>query len=291
MRFLYTADLHGTIDAFRQLFELAASSGAEAAVIGGDLLPPGIRISEAISHQRAFIEHKLRPLLISFKARYPHIAIYLLAGNDDWAGATALLNGLERDGLAYPLHNRVFMLRSDLALAGYACVPLTPYSIKDYERLDSGPPPMYSFAMAYTSADGQAAKTSFGAMQRLPTIADELEQLARRSPPAHTIYVCHAPPHNTALDAVRGKHAGSRAIREFIETYQPALTLHGHVHEAPETSKCYAEQIGRTWSVNPGHDRQRFGAVYVDTADIPGSMWHTIYGRLRDRTREVGAKH
>jgi uncharacterized protein len=289
MRLVYTADLHGNIAAFRHLFNFAASTGAEAAIVGGDLFPPGIRVAEGIARQRAFIEQELRPLLEQFRRDYPHVMVYLLAGNDDWAGATLLLDQLETEGLARPLHNRVYFVRSDLALAGYACVPLTPYSIKDYERLEDKNPPLYSFAMAYTSAGGMVTKTSFGAMLSMPTISAELEQLARRSAPSRTIYVCHAPPHNTALDAVRGRHAGSKAIREFIETYQPPLTLHGHIHEAPQTSHCYAEQLGRTWAVNPGHDRQQFGAIYLDTADIANTMQHTIYGPLvGSSVREVG---
>jgi Icc-related predicted phosphoesterase len=182
----------------------------------------------------------------------------------------------------------VYVVRSDLALAGYACVPLTPFSIKDYERLEDQNPPLYSFAMAYTSVGGMAVKTTFSAMMRMPTMTAELEALARRTSPSRTIYVCHAPPYGTALDTVRGRHAGSKAIRQFIETYQPPLTLHGHIHEAPQTSHRYAEQIGRTWAVNPGHDRQQFGAIYLDTADIVHTMQHTIYGPLATSVREVG---
>jgi Icc-related predicted phosphoesterase len=40
---------------------------------------------------------------------------------------------------------------------------------------------------------------------------------------------------------------GSKAVRKAIETYQPLLGLHGHVHEA----KGFAN-IGRTLCLNPG---------------------------------------
>jgi hypothetical protein len=45
---------------------------------------------------------------------------------------------------------------------------------------------------------------------------------------------------------------GSRSIRVFIETCQPLLTLHGHIHESPEISGHYFDRIGNTLSVNPG---------------------------------------
>jgi len=37
---------------------------------------------------------------------------------------------------------------------------------------------------------------------------------------------------NTALDITgNDMHVGSFAVRQFIEKYQPHLTLHGHIHE------------------------------------------------------------
>lgn len=43
--------------------------------------------------------------------------------------------------------------------------------------------------------------------------------------------------------------AGSRSVRQAIETHQPALGLHGHIHESPGAVK-----IGRTLCVNPGSE-------------------------------------
>ena len=43
--------------------------------------------------------------------------------------------------------------------------------------------------------------------------------------------------------------AGSLAVREAIEKYQPLLSLHGHIHEARNVTR-----IGRTTAVNPGSE-------------------------------------
>ena len=43
--------------------------------------------------------------------------------------------------------------------------------------------------------------------------------------------------------------AGSKAVRRAIETHQPLLSLHGHIHESGGVVK-----IGRTTSVNPGSE-------------------------------------
>ena len=43
--------------------------------------------------------------------------------------------------------------------------------------------------------------------------------------------------------------AGSKSVRRAIETYQPMLGLHGHIHESQGVAK-----IGRTTCVNPGSE-------------------------------------
>jgi len=43
--------------------------------------------------------------------------------------------------------------------------------------------------------------------------------------------------------------AGSKSVRKAIETYQPMLGLHGHIHESQAVAK-----IGRTTCVNPGSE-------------------------------------
>jgi Icc-related predicted phosphoesterase len=169
---------------------------------------------------------------------------------------------------------------AELWLAGFACVPLTPFSIKDYERRDAGPLPPFSFAMAYTSWDGEIQPTDAATIAARPSIAEALATLAQRSDPRRTIYVCHTPPFNTPLDAMpRGRHVGSKALRAFIEQHAPPLTLHGHIHESPEISGRYAVQLGATWSINPGHNPTRFQAVALDTDDLAGTITHTAFGR------------
>ncbi|MBC8163652.1 MAG: metallophosphoesterase [Roseiflexaceae bacterium] len=285
MRLVYTADLHGNLQSYMQLLALAGQVGARAAVVGGDLFPHAIRSAQAAELQRRFLHEQLRPLLFTIRAAHPDLAVFLLPGNDDWALAAEDVAILQREQLAYALHERVYDLMAlglsaaPLWLAGYACVPLTPFSIKDYERRDDGPLPPYSFELAYTSWSGQVEKTSAQAIAALPSIAEALALLAAQSAPAQTVYVCHTPPHDTPLDAMpRGRHPGSRALRTFIETHQPLLTLHGHIHEAPQISGQYAMRLGNTWSANPGHDPHYFSAITLDTNDIGTTIEHTVFG-------------
>lgn len=65
-------------------------------------------------------------------------------------------------------------------------------------------------------------------------IAERLAPFADLHP---LVLVCHAPPFDTALDEVRpGLHAGSTAVRDFIERSQPAHFFCGHIHEAEGVS-------------------------------------------------------
>lgn len=78
------------------------------------------------------------------------------------------------------------------------------------------------------------------------TIAANLEAFAALRPLA---LICHCPPLNTPLDeAAPERHFGSSAMREFIDTHQPAWFLCGHVHEAAGR----VVMLGQTHGVNVG---------------------------------------
>jgi Icc-related predicted phosphoesterase len=77
-------------------------------------------------------------------------------------------------------------------------------------------------------------------------LASRLSKFAELKP---LVLICHAPPLDTTLDQVHeGLHAGSRAVREFIEKRQPLDFFCGHIHEA----EGVAERIGETRGRNVG---------------------------------------
>lgn len=79
---------------------------------------------------------------------------------------------------------------------------------------------------------------------------EEIEsKLAKFAGPGSMVLVCHAPPLQTALDRVHeGLHAGSSAVREFIEKRQPEYFFCGHIHEAEGVEIT----IGKTRARNLG---------------------------------------
>ena len=63
------------------------------------------------------------------------------------------------------------------------------------------------------------------------------------------IAICHAPPFGTSLDRITNlKHAGSRAMREFIRREQPRYFFCGHIHEAAGAQ----DRLGETIAMNVG---------------------------------------
>jgi Icc-related predicted phosphoesterase len=63
------------------------------------------------------------------------------------------------------------------------------------------------------------------------------------------IAVCHVPPYGTALDRITNlKHAGSRAVREFLKREEPRYFFCGHIHEAAGAS----DKLGPTSAMNVG---------------------------------------
>lgn len=79
-----------------------------------------------------------------------------------------------------------------------------------------------------------------------PELARRLDQFAGLKP---LVLICHCPPRDTALDRVRpGLHAGSTAIRRFLEEHQPEYFFCGHIHEAEGVSV----ELGKTRCVNAG---------------------------------------
>jgi Icc-related predicted phosphoesterase len=63
------------------------------------------------------------------------------------------------------------------------------------------------------------------------------------------ISICHVPPQGTMLDRITNlKHAGSRAVRAFLQREQPRFFFCGHIHEAAGAQ----EKLGETSAMNVG---------------------------------------
>jgi Icc-related predicted phosphoesterase len=118
-----------------------------------------------------------------------------------------------------------------------------------------------------------------GLREKIQPMIDQLTN------PERAVFNIHVPPHKTNLDQcpeldeeLRPVHhggnpvmasAGSTAVRQLIETYQPALGLHGHIHEGRGVAR-----LGRTVCVNPGSN--------YSEGVLNGSLIRVKDGEIRD---------
>ncbi len=235
--------------------------------MGGDILP----------HRAAadFLEHvfiaRFEALKVLLGTRYPEV--FLIFGNDDPRCFEELLQEYEAAGLWFYMHNRKRSL-SGHTVYGYACVPPTPFQLKDWERYDVSrhvDPGCVSPEQGHRTVPVDPSTIKWG------TIQQDLAELAGDDGLESAIFVTHAPPYDTDLDraALDGRtvdhvpldvHVGSIAVRRFIEDRQPLLTLHGHVHESATLTGKWKIELGRTVCLNAAHDGPELAVVHFNTA-------------------------
>ena len=272
----YTSDLHGQGALYEQLVAIVAAQRPRAVLIGGDLGPHAAG-AEGLAHQRLFLEGFLVEFARRLREAAPGSQLLLMMGNDDWAANHDCLERHE-GSLWHVLHDRVVHV-DDTPVAGLSWVPITPFSIKDWERWDDGAPESPARLDGWVSHPGGLRPHRFDSERREPTIASALSALAMRTRPRETVFVLHSPPNGTRCDMIGARtHVGSRAIRAFVERHQPPLVLAGHIHESPRVSLSYRDTIGDTVAVNPGQfGTQRLCGVWVDPRRPAATLRHTVY--------------
>lgn len=273
----FTSDLHGQGALYEQVLAFAAARRPGAVLIGGDLCPHASG-SEGLHQQRVFLQGFMVEFARRLREASGETALVLLMGNDDWAANTDCLEA--QDGaLWHYAHDRALTVHG-VRLAGLSWVPITPFSIKDWERWDDGAEETPARLEGWVSRELTVVKHRFDPAHREPTIAAALDGLGAITPVASTLFVLHSPPRGTACDMIgAGQHVGSRAIRAFIERHQPPLILSGHIHESPRVSDAYRDNVGDTLVVNPGQfGTSRLCGVWFDPQRAAETLRHTIYG-------------
>ena len=283
VRIVYAADLHGNLNLYRAAGEAAERWSADAVVFGGDLCPGATPFVRTPQVQADFLLDQVSPMIRVWKRMRHSMRVLAIPGNDDFLTVLTALGVLEQEGLVENLHRKAARL-GPYIMVGLACVPPTPFSIKDFERRDvstAGRPHLQAFRGVVAADRGvQEVKDFQQYLDSHPTIEDELAVLDGQvsGEAERVIVVTHCPPADTRCDVLYdGRHAGSRAIRQWIERSQPMLALHGHIHESPEMSGSFADRVGKTITVNPGSDTERPHLVVIDLERLDG-MTHSVFG-------------
>jgi len=293
-RLFYAGDVHGSRVCWKKFVNAAAHYPADALVMGGDLtgkaLVPIVREGDGsysarvIGEQRVVrtaVELDQLQQAISTNGMYPLIVdpdeaqrLSEDAGRLDEAFERALLDELRlwvefADERLASSGTRAYVIPGnddpwsiDEVLAGGTSVVAC-----DERVVEVGPHEMVSFGSSNrTPWETPRELDEDEIYTRLKRLTDHLEN------PERAIFNIHVPPWESGLDTAfevdeelryvtKGGRphevpTGSRAVRQVIEETQPALSLHGHIHESKGVTK-----IGRTVAINPGSD---YGSGHLD---------------------------
>jgi len=299
----YGSDIHGSDLLWRKFLGAAKFYGADAAVMGGDLVGKAIvpiersddgRFrAEFLGDERVVSEgQELEELeaAIRFNGYYPWIAsvqeIAQRAGDptsqeelfgevvrDDirrWAGLAernASTNG--SPSLFVIAGNDDPWYVDEILAASRGLVFCDDMIVR------IGPHEMISSSYANPTPWNSPRELNEDALyDRLKKLAGQLEE------PGRAIFNLHVPPYDSRLDTAPDlkpdltprmsggqpvmKPVGSRAVRQLIEEFQPLLALHGHIHESKGETR-----IGRTLAINSGseYNTGRLHGVVVTLGD------------------------
>lgn len=272
----FVSDLHGKIDRFKKLFNIIETERPEIVFLGGDILPgfqpSGLMTEDFIND---YLLKQLSDLRDKLEESYPRI--FTILGNDDGRYSEETLIRASDEGLLEYSHNRRKQF-GRWTIYGYSYVPPTPFRLKDWERYDVS---RYTDPGCVSPEDGAHSFPISPDEVRYSNIKKDLDKLTAEENLRDTIFLFHAPPYSSYLDraALDGQmvdhvpldlHVGSIAIQRFIETRQPHLTLHGHIHESARITGSWRDRIGRTVMISAAHDGPELALVRFYLED-PGS--------------------
>ncbi|MEK6643362.1 MAG: metallophosphoesterase [Planctomycetota bacterium] len=282
MKLLYTSDLHGSEPHYARLIALAGRVKPDVVILGGDLLPDDLSTqpSKMGVGQPQWVRKEFRKSIVALRDASGAKHVLVIFGNHDWASSVTAMKELATEGLLTVLDLKSSIAVSGLNFLGYSCTPPTPFYVKDFERLDmpGDIPPLLGGARWDPRFSRPGTHGAAHIYSTYPSLADELASL--KPPPAPWVFVAHAPPFDSGLDKMYSQQcAGSKAIRTAIETHQPMLSLHGHIHDSPKVTGQYQSKIGKTIAANPGQSGALLHHLIIDVDVSTGAVRGMEYGQ------------
>ncbi len=259
----FVSDLHGNESRYEKLFSQVELKKPRAVFLGGDLLP------SSVLHQKGgkgaagdflndFFLRGFRTLKDNLGKEYPEV--FIILGNDDPRLAEPFFQLHDHNNLWHYMHGLSYEMNG-IIVFGYSYVPPTPFLLKDWERYDVS---RYADPGCIHPTEGFRTVAAEGDID-FQSIKKDLDALGSGKDLSKHVFLFHSPPYLTQLDraALDGVmidhvpadvHVGSMAIKEFIETKQPLLTLHGHIHESSRLTGSWKQRIGKTWALSAAYD-------------------------------------
>lgn len=254
MKFLYATDLHGDKDKYNKLLELAIDGDIKLIVNGGDMLP---KQCDRHIEQPIFINEFLREYFR--KCEQQKIDYLAMLGNDDLQSLDKLFSNVCNE------FSNVYDIAGTKAdINGYEFIGMNfildhPFGCKDRVVTEKHYIPQRQLGMVA----GISTETDYDRIYNwleysttnLSQMCDILNQLPVPQNPEKSIFISHMPPAGLRLGQLRYQDLdiGSIDIYEFLKEKQPLLSLHGHIHESPDTQKGkWINQILNTTCIQTG---------------------------------------
>ncbi|PLT32684.1 metallophosphoesterase [Bacillus sp. V5-8f] len=284
MKLFYAGDLHGGETAFRKFTNAAGFYGAELMIYGGDFTGKMVVpiVEKGGIYTCKYYGSKVR---VKKASELPDLERNLRdAGFYPLVISEEKLNKLNESDAEYIIKEKQMdVLKEWIKLAddrfariNVPCI-MIPGSVDDFYLDD-----ILSSGTHVQNGDGRiieiggfeilsvgGGKSSVFNYPREFNEEDLAEKVNRLASQVKNMNKCvfniHIPPYDTDLDqgtlydsdlkpvldgdSLATGPAGSKAVREAIENYQPLLALHGHVHESRGVT-----HIGKTVCINAGTD-------------------------------------
>ena len=282
MRIFFATDIHGSDVCWRKFLNAGAFHKADVLIMGGDMTGKAmVPITVDNGSWRVTLQEQEQVLsseaeVEAMEKRIRDRGYYPIRLSPDdfaaWNADSSLVDARFKAEMLGQVERWMALADERLAGKGIRCV-VSPANddifevdpIIDAAKLvdlgESNLIDLDGFSMVST---GWANPTPWNTFRELPE--DELRSridalVAGVADRQRSIFNFHAPPYGSNLDNapkigedmryVSGGQAlipvGSKAIRDAILEYGPALSLHGHIHEGRGAVK-----LGRTLAVNPG---------------------------------------
>lgn len=254
IKILYVTDLHGDKNKYRKSLDIAVEKNIGVIVNGGDMLP---KLGERHLEQPIFINEFLRDYFSELE-RYG-ITYLAMLGNDDLLSVDGLFDTV--CGEYENVHN---IAGKKVRIGGYEFIGMNhildhPFGCKDRVVTETHYIPQRQLSPVAGISNEYGYDRIYNWLEysrtELPYMCDILNDLPEPENPQQTVYVMHMPPAGLRLGQLlyQDLDIGSVDIYEFLKERQPLLSLHGHIHESPDTQKGrWINQIRSTACIQTG---------------------------------------
>jgi Icc-related predicted phosphoesterase len=282
VRIFFATDIHGSEVCWRKFLNAGKFHKADVLIMGGDMTGKAmVPIVEANGGWEVTLQEQRHELateddVVAMDKRIRDRGYYPIRLTRDelaaWSADQTLVDARFKDEMLRSVEAWMALADERLGGTGIRCV-VSPANddmfeidpiIEAAQHVQLGEANTIQLDGFTLVSTGWANPTPWKTYRELPEeeLRTRIDGLVGTVPDRQrAIFNFHAPPYASNLDAapkldadmkyVAGGQAlvpvGSKAVRESILEYGPALSLHGHIHEGKGAVK-----LGRTLAVNPG---------------------------------------